>query len=244
MTPGPYQQLPLLVGDEQPWRVRVSPRARRLAVRVYGTGKVEVVVPPRVPVRMVEQFVGQHRDWIAGRLASAQQRLQAMQPPQVLRLPAMGCEISVLYRDEPGVSRVRQLGTEQLLVRADLSAPRRWSPLLLKWLAEQAQSHFTTRLHELAAQHDFSFSKVQVRRQRTRWGSCSSSGVISLNLCALFLRPEALRYLMIHELCHTRHMNHSERFWRTVESCQPDYRVLDQELNQAWRDVPPWIFAT
>jgi len=84
--------------------------------------------------------------------------------------------------------------------------------------------------------------RLQVRCQRTRWGSCSRLGTISLNVCLLFQPPEVLRYLMIHELSHLRHMNHSPRFWADVARHEPDWRSLDRELLQGWRRVPSWIF--
>jgi predicted metal-dependent hydrolase len=86
------------------------------------------------------------------------------------------------------------------------------------------------------------FSRIQIRRQRTRWGSCSATGTISLNVCLMFLEPAVVRYLFVHELCHTRHMNHSSRFWALVEHYEPDYRRLDRELLRGWQAVPAWMF--
>ena len=82
-----------------------------------------------------------------------------------------------------------------------------------------------------------------IRRQRSRWGSCSTRGTISLNCCLMFQRPQVVRYLMIHELSHTVQMNHSRRFWQTVSRHCPDYRRLDRELLDGWRRVPSWVFA-
>ena len=85
--------------------------------------------------------------------------------------------------------------------------------------------------------------KMQVRLQRTRWGSCSSQGNISLNASALFLERRVARYLLIHELCHLYSLNHSRRFWNCVERYEPDYRRLDRELANAWTEVPLWVVA-
>jgi predicted metal-dependent hydrolase len=79
-----------------------------------------------------------------------------------------------------------------------------------------------------------------VRLQRTRWGSCSSAGGISLNAGLLFLAPELVRYLLIHELSHMLVLNHSRRFWRAVERHEPDWRELDRRLSEAWGVVPIW----
>jgi predicted metal-dependent hydrolase len=67
-------------------------------------------------------------------------------------------------------------------------------------------------------------------------------GNLALNTKLLFLPPELLRYVLVHELCHTVHMNHSKDFWRLVECHEPRYRVLDQQLRAAWKPVPRWLF--
>jgi predicted metal-dependent hydrolase len=83
-------------------------------------------------------------------------------------------------------------------------------------------------------------TSVHVRLQRTRWGSCSSSRSVSLNAGLLFLAPELVRYLLIHELCHMIAMNHSRRFWCAVERFEPDCRDLDRRLAEAWGEIPIW----
>ena len=114
---------------------------------------------------------------------------------------------------------------------------------LRRWLLAHARHRLSPRLAALATETGLSYRRLQVRRQRTRWGSCSSTGTISLNGCLLFLTPGQARYLMVHELCHTRHMNHSAAFWSLVERFQPGARALDRELSQAWRRIPAWVMT-
>jgi len=111
------------------------------------------------------------------------------------------------------------------------------------WLNERAAEVLGPTLHEYARELGFDFERVLIRRQRSRWGSCSTRGTISLNCCLMFQRPQVVRYLMIHELSHTVQMNHSRRFWQTVGRHCPDYRRLDRELLDGWRRVPTWVFA-
>jgi hypothetical protein len=113
--------------------------------------------------------------------------------------------------------------------------------VLIRWLTRHAQRVLAAQLAELAQRHGFSYAALKLRRQRTRWGSCSARGIISLNLALLFQSPEVLRYLMCHELSHTRHMNHSARFWRCVAECEPRYRSLDAQLRTGWSHVPAWL---
>ena len=112
---------------------------------------------------------------------------------------------------------------------------------LKRWLAATAREHFEPKLRALSAATGNSFKRMHVRGQKTCWGSHSSTGTISINYCLLFLKPELVRYLMIHELCHAAHMNHSRRFWALVEKHEPEYRRLDKQLSEAWRHIPAWV---
>jgi predicted metal-dependent hydrolase len=88
------------------------------------------------------------------------------------------------------------------------------------------------RLEELAAEYDFSYSRVTIRNQKTRWGSCSAKNNLSLNI-KLALLPDELRDLiLVHELVHTRIKNHGPDFWRELESIYPDARKLDRQVNR------------
>jgi hypothetical protein len=106
-----------------------------------------------------------------------------------------------------------------------------------------ARERLEPRVAVLAATTGVRYARISVRRQRSRWGSCSVRGTISLNCCLLFQRPEVVDYLIIHELMHVKHMNHSARFWQAVERHCADWRELDRELVQGWRHVPRWVFS-
>ena len=112
---------------------------------------------------------------------------------------------------------------------------------LKRWLASLAKTEFAPRLRALSVTTGNGYKKMHVRGQKTCWGSHSSSGTISINYCLLFLDPDSLRYLMIHELCHARHMDHSKRFWNLVGKFEPDYKRLDKALTDSWNRVPVWV---
>jgi predicted metal-dependent hydrolase len=114
--------------------------------------------------------------------------------------------------------------------------------LLRSWLKRSAAQRLSPALLCLAQELQFRVNRVAIRCQRTRWGSCSTRGTISLNCCLLFQRAEVVRYLGVHELAHLKHMNHSPKFWQLVEKFSPDYLGLDRELLSGWRLVPEWVF--
>jgi predicted metal-dependent hydrolase len=94
----------------------------------------------------------------------------------------------------------------------------------LRSLAEEARRDIPPRVQRYAAMMGVSYGRITIRNQKTRWGSCSSKGNLNFN-CLLMLAPEEHRdYVIVHELCHRRQMNHSKRFWGEVERILPDYR--------------------
>jgi predicted metal-dependent hydrolase len=227
------------------WTVRVSRRARRLSVRVYPGGRVEVVVPPGASPATVQKFVGAHRQWIHRRVAdlSTAAAIDDTRPVSI-KLPAIGRHYAVEYEHAAGpTARVRVAGEGGVFVSGPLHNERVITAALRDWLTNLAHEQLGSELARVAAEGGFRYARAQIRRQRTRWGSCSASGTISLNVCLLFMRPQVVRYLLVHELCHTRHMNHSARFWSLVESLEPGYRELDRELLSGWQSVPGWLFS-
>ncbi len=111
---------------------------------------------------------------------------------------------------------------------------------LLQWLQKRARALLVPRLEELAALHGFSYQRAQVRCQRTRWGSCSRRGTISLNAKLLLLEPHLVDYVLLHELCHTVVPNHSAGFWTLVAAYDPQCMQHRRELRQAEKSVPAW----
>ncbi len=111
---------------------------------------------------------------------------------------------------------------------------------LQRWWLRQGRKHLVPLLHDVGRETGQSFARASVRRQRSRWGSCSRRKAISLNAKLLFLDPALVRYVMIHELCHTREMNHAPSFWRLVQKECPDFRELRKAIHQAWRIIPSW----
>ena len=225
--------------------VRTSARSRRLTLRVYPGGRVEVTVPTKTPQSVITEFVAKHRVWIDQRVLRAREQSPAaidLKPTQVeLRALNETWQVEYLAQSRRPWEESSD-GFRLLRVRGAEDASRCGSHLRA-WLRQVATDRLDGWLHSVAQHYDFQYTRMQVRRQQTRWGSCSRSGTISLNVCLLFQAPEVVRYLLLHELCHTRHMNHSDHFWKLVAQCEPEWRVLDRELSSGWQRVPGWVFA-
>lgn len=239
-------QLPLWspVDATDGWAFRESRRARRLTVRVFHSGRVEVVVPSRTSRTTVERFLERHRPWIEKKRAEARRNAAPPEPFPPPQIDLAGARESWRVHVAGGTGRMRlhAVAPGILSISGNSLDARAIQNALRRWLATRAAEVLAGPLEECAREMDVPFRRLAVRRQRTRWGSCSTRGTISLNCCLLFQRPEVVRYLLIHELAHVRHMNHSARFWSLVAQHCPDYRALDRELLDGWRRVPSWVF--
>ena len=214
--------------------VRESARARRLSARVFRDGRVEIVVPTGTRAGTVQRFVAQNRAWIHAAVERARRRPPPPRlvsdefPPRELLLPALGETWGAA--ELAGAASVAPGDAELLQRRLRLRLRRRAADAL--W----------PQLQVLAAAMGVEVTRMQVRLQRARWGSCTRHGVVSLNACLLFQPPAVVRYLLVHELAHRVHLNHGAAFWRLVERHEPRWRELDRELSRGFQRVPRWIF--
>ena len=236
--------LATLLYNDIPYTIKVAPRARRVTLYVQpGIGLV-VSIPKRFAKRDVPEVLAEHDEWIKHSLAEleAQTPLKYRQwPPETLDLKAID-ETWHLHFDQntdqlsgsagPVMDlRMAQNGADKAAVAALIAdvLKRRARRVLPDWVAR------------LAAPHGLSVARVSVRGQRTVWGSYSSSGTLSLNYKLLFLPPRYVDYVILHELAHTRYLNHSAQFWGFLFSLDPDAEELDATMNEVTQDVPPWL---
>jgi predicted metal-dependent hydrolase len=173
------------------WNVRESARARRLTVRVFRTGRVEVVVPPRTSRRMLHRFIHEHREWIDAKRAAARAEARPLEPfpPPRIDLAATGETLQLELGGGPGRLRASRAAPGRLRLSGSAGERRNVERVLRNWLVEESRAHLGSLLDAIAAQCEFRYERLSIRRQRTRWGSCSTRGTISLNCCLMFQRP-------------------------------------------------------
>lgn len=230
------------------YELRVSARARRLTLRVVPGRGLVVTIPRRFARRDVAEVVESHRDWALEALAEIDARTPAIYrewPPRRLELAAIGLRVLVAFGPDVQASDTpphSSLDDEQVLV---LSCPASDRPAvanaIARWVRPLAAAHLKALAQELAERQGISLRRISVRGQRSVWGSYSSSGTLSLNYKLMFLQPRLVNYVVQHELAHTRHLDHSEAFWATLEAMLPGARAIDDEIATAGECVPPWL---
>ena len=177
------------------------------------------------------KFIDQNRQWLERQLQQAPELIGIRQWLQHSpKLSAAG--LSLVVSLEPSEGRRAHYRVDALAGRVELRIPSGPDEAALSRLVRQfAKDSLSQRVRELAARLAISPTKVSVRDQSSRWGSCSSRRTISLNWRLILLRPELLDYVIHHELAHLSEMNHSKRFWTLLERYDPQRREHEQELN-------------
>lgn len=182
-------------------------------------GQVVVRAPMRLSEEKIAAFLSKHRRWISRRIA---EQRAAVKPEftdgSVVFLFGNNFTVATGRAGiKDGTLFLPQENREEALI------------FLLKRLTRERMTHLTD---EIAKKHGFRFSGITITSARTRWGSCNARGRISYTFRTAFL-PDALAvYLAVHELCHTRHLDHSAAFWRDVEKLLPDYSLRRKALKQ------------
>ncbi len=208
---------------ELTYRVTYSRKAKYLRLQINPSTGLEVVIPYRCKTEDAEKFILKKKDWILKHLSSVQVKEEFL---------FFGEKIEVkqkydLFLDAHKINFKNNV----LFIESPSGSTLNSRAIYNTWIKHYAKSWLPERTVILARKYDFSFRRVSIRSQKTRWGSCSTSGNISLNYRLLKYRKELIDYVIIHELCHLKQMNHSQQFWKLVEEIVPDYKMLKRELK-------------
>ncbi len=247
--PGSDAQLEFGYEHAPEFTVRVSARAKYPGLRYSVRNGLEVVVPRGLNMSKadIREMIERHRDWIhktRKRIAAHAEHMPIdPEPPREIRLPHFDETRSVEYVSTRRKSVVVEEEGDGLVVRGNISERDLCRDACRRWLIGRYEDFLGDMLLDLSRAADLPFRQVRVRGQKTRWGSCSSDGNINLNIKLIYLPLPVMQYVMLHELCHTVHMNHSRSFWRLVEELDPDYREHEKALKDANRLIPDWLLA-
>ncbi len=234
-----------------PWegyQIRVHPRARSVKIRVAPDGRVVVTVPTRFDPALLARLLQAHRSWIVARQEEGRARREAEQEgqhgslPDRIHLRALGQPVPVIWHPDGASGRATLREVDgRLVLSCDIRNAELCWLLLRRWVMRRAWQVLPSWLARVACETALGYAGCSVNSARTRWGSCSRQGKINLSARLLFVPSHLVRHVMIHELCHTVHPDHSGRFWELVRCFDPDYVSLRAELHEATRLVPHWM---
>jgi predicted metal-dependent hydrolase len=216
-----------------PYKIRRSDRARHARILVGGDG-VEVVVPRRFPLREVEPFVAEKTPWIERTLRQMRESESEFPPARLEdggEVPYLGERLALRVREEARRTRahVARRGGD---LRVALAPAGSLAAALEAWYRRRAREEVGARLDAAVARAGTSYSSLQIRGQRSRWASCSSTGAMSFNWRLLLAPAEILDYVVEHEVVHLEVHDHSRRFWSLLAARSPRWREHERWLRR------------
>ena len=204
---------------------------RNLRLTISADGKVRVSIPSWAPYRAGIDFATSRRDWIYSQL-----------PKETLLKDgqAIGRAHHLKLSAEPELDKPKALLKENQIIINYPASLEPYNELVqraailasTRALRKQAESLLPQRLNILSTQHSLPVKDVKIKQLSRRWGSCDQNKSVVLNLFLIQLPWELIDYVILHELTHTKHLDHGPEFWHALESLAPNARQLKKELNR------------
>lgn len=212
--------------------IKRSAKVRSITIRLAPNGQLYASAPRYAPLFLVRHSIVTNRQ--ALRQLLHQHAVHGYQDGETIGKHHSIAVIPTQMVNRPTVRTARQKLLVSLPPEHTIDEPAVQCAIrqeVATILRREAKAYLPQRLHELAARTNLTYQRIRFSHASTRWGSCSSTGTISLNIALMKLPNELIDYVLIHELCHTHHMNHSSAFWGLVEQYDPHYRSHRQRLK-------------
>lgn len=205
----------------------IRSKRKTISVTVDELGQVKVRAPLRASQKQIDAFVAQNKDWIISR-AEKRHALAVRHPPikgtEDELLPYLGGNISL----RKAASARPRLDGKTLFITDGKDAAEQ----IKRWYKEQAKEILTAITQRVAAEYGFEYSCVKISSSKKRYGSCSEKNNINYSFRLIMFPPECIEYVVVHELCHTVHKNHSAGFWASVAQICPNYKALQRKMTE------------
>ena len=212
----------------------IRSKRRTIALIVERDGSVTVRAPLKMSMKVIEEFVVKHADWVEKKQAEV-----ANAVPEKTKQYQQGERFLFLGQEYPleivkGTSK--KLAMEDAFKLAE-SEQKNAEILFRNWYRKQAAKIIGERTALFAKRYQLPVEKIRITSARTRWGSCSPKNTLSFSWRLVMTPLDVIDYVVIHELAHTVHHNHSKRFWTLVGTWMPDYKERRKRLRQYGQDV-------
>lgn len=224
--------------------LRRSSRAKRIRIELRADRSLLVVIPERTREDQWLGFVLSKKQWIERQLEKSVQQQYVSRSvatcfPSTINLLCLQKKYFISHHKGPH-NRNIAIG-ERLTLVCKSNAKQQLFKNLRRWLVALARKEFSSRLKSLSDATGLEWNRLSIRGQKTRWGSCSAEGNLSLNFTLLFLPSELVDHVLLHELVHTKELNHSGRFWALMNKFDQKCEQHRAELRNAGQLLPGWV---
>lgn len=212
--------------------ISISKRARRISLKIDRRSQVKLIVPSEREIDRGIAFLRSKENWIVEKLKD----LPKQEFIQAGKIPNLGYTLVFKHRTANKISITVKANTITVFhpdsfQETDNQVQEAAQKGIAFALKKEAKNKLPKRTEELAELHGFKFNQLRINSAKTRWGSCSSTDNINLSMSLMLLPQHLIDYVIIHELCHTVHKNHSKDFWNLVGQKLPNYKALTKEIK-------------
>ncbi|PWM68420.1 MAG: hypothetical protein DBX38_01860 [Eubacteriales Family XIII. Incertae Sedis bacterium] len=204
----------------------IRSQRKTLSLLIRSDGALIARAPLYMPIKEIEAFIEKKKEWIDAKQYEAKlhsQKYKKITAEPGAMLPYLGRMRKIIKCE---TDKVYLKGTE-LFISSSAGADD-----LIKWLKESALALFKKRTDAFAEIMNTNYASVKISNAKTRWGSCSGSNSINFSWRLVMCPPEIIDYVVVHELAHTIHKNHSREFWNEVGAFIPDYKIRRKQLKE------------
>jgi hypothetical protein len=213
------------------YQLKRSKKAKKITIRVEAPDQVRVTAPRFTSKTIIDKFVNQQQNWILKQFKIQIKQQETIESKNHIHI--FGKKFTKNYQFDPTLSTGVFIQNSQVL----LNFPNNFNTRLIQkelnlFLKKSSLTYFKKRVPKLANKMNVEYKKLIFRQQKTRWGSCSSRKTLSFNWRLVHYAPKLIDYVIIHELAHLKHPNHSAQFWAFVGKYNPQYKQHRRQLKE------------
>ena len=203
--------------------LRKRKNSKNIRMRIDNSGIVKVSLPFYTPYIFAKKFIKDNINWVEAKLEKVYSRKN--------KYYFLGNPLKLtkkVFTNMKGFNYI--LNDKELIIEVNNNSYST-EDLFIEWLRERAKEYIPKRVEEYSKKYNFEYNLVKIKNLNSRWGSCSSKKNLSFNLKLMYFNSNIIDYVIVHELCHLKEMNHSTKFWDLVRSIVPNYKEYKLQLN-------------
>lgn len=212
-------------------------KRKSIEIRIEPTGEVQLKVPKNTSDKIIQDVLRKRSQWIVDKIESlCKIPVQKRQYKSGETVKYLGEQIpTVIMKRHVSKAQISKVDNELILIVPEEVSNDFISKMMVAFYKKLLKPLIMKRIELYQHHFEYSPNKISVRDQKTRWGSCSSKRNLSFNYRLLMAPIEVIDYIVIHEMCHMEHMDHSKSYWKRVHEVMPDYKIQEQWLKDHGR---------
>lgn len=210
-------------GEKIVCRVYKKNNCKKMNLRVSADGIVKVSLPKYLPYLCANNFIHDNLEWIEKKLVLSKLQKKSYN--------YLGDNIRLVKIIDANIKDFNYILKNNILTVYTSNESISEYDIYINWLKLKANEYIPRRVEELSKRYNFIYNKINIKNLNSQWGSCSQRKNLSFNLKLMYFNSKVIDYVIIHELCHLKEMNHSKRFWKNLESIIPNYKQYKEQLN-------------